>query len=240
MLAAHGHDADSQGHEPRPSGSIAIPVGAPGSLWAAAWITVTGVLNTFFIQAFVFWGPSFILRQHYGGDTKRLAEVTTPFGLVALIAGLTGTLAGSWLADWLEKRYPGRGRLLAIVLGVSASAPCAVFGLFAPNIVLLYASLAPGVFFAVWYAGPILAALHDVVPPHRRATATGAYLMTVHLLGSAPGPAVAGWVANFSWGSLRLGLLVSIGIMALAVPAALLAIAGSKRVAKLKHPASAG
>ena len=39
-----------------------------------------------------------------------------------------------------------------------------------------------GVFFAVWYAGPILAALHDVVPPHRRALATGAYLLAVHLL----------------------------------------------------------
>jgi MFS transporter, Spinster family, sphingosine-1-phosphate transporter len=234
--------ADPHGLEgtARPSGSIAIPIGAPGSLWTAAWITAVGVLNTFFIQAFIFWGPAFILAQHYGGNKKLMAKVTTPFGLVALVAGLLGVLGGSWIADWLERRRPGQGRLLTIALGVTCSAPCAVFGLFAPNVTLLYLALAPGVFFAVWYVGPILAALHDVVPPHRRATATGAYLMCVHLLGSAAGPFVAGWIGDQPWGSLRLGLLATIAVMGLAVPAALLAAAGSRRVARLKHPGSTG
>lgn len=223
--------------EPRPSGSIAITVAPRCSLFAAAWVTITGIAITFFVGAMIFWGVAFVLKYQYGGSKDHLATVTTTFGLVGLIASAFGVLAGSFLADRLEKRSPGTGRLLTIIIGVAGSVPCALLALYATTPAMLYIFLGAGVFFAVWYAGPILAALHDVVPPHRRATATGAYLLAVHLLGDAISPSVVAFIADASWGSLRLGLVVNVAVLALAIPCALVAMAASRRLAKLKHPA---
>jgi MFS family permease len=92
-------------------------------------------------------------------------------------------------------------------------------------------------FFNVWFVGPILAALHDVVPNRLRATVTGAYFFLIHALGDAFSPIVVGFVAKAT-GELVHGLLLATGLMALAGVAALAAVPASKEVAKLKREAT--
>ena len=93
--------------------------------------------------------------------------------------------------------------------------------------------LAIGVFFGAFYIGPILAALHDVVPPELRATATGAYFFAIHALGDSVSPWLVGKIDDMTH-SLRYGLLTTTGVFLLAGFAALAAIPGSRRVAQLK------
>jgi MFS family permease len=209
-----------------------------GSWTAAAWITFAGIATTFFTGALGLWGPEFILRQHYGGDTRMLPTVTAHLGPLALGASIAGVLVSSVLADRVEKRRPGAGRLLVIAAGVLISAPCATVAFLAETRGLFYVMLTVGVFFNVWYLGPILAALHDVVPPRYRATATGAYFFLIHALGDAISPLIVGIIDDRT-GSLAYGLLAATAVMAVAGLAAFLAIPGSRGVARLKHAGGA-
>ena len=204
----------------------------PGTRQALVWINIAGILITFFTGAVMFWGPEFILRYHYGSNTDALGEVSISFGMVATLAGVGGVLAGSFLADRLERRRLGAGRLYAVAIGVFLSAPCAIVGFLARDVTVLYVALGLGVFFNVFYVGPVLAVLHDVVPPHRRGIATGAYLLLIHLLGDAISPPIVGWIAEAN--SLRWGLVGSALVLFLGGIAALFAIPGSRRVAQRK------
>jgi sugar phosphate permease len=200
---------------------------------AVVWVNVAGILITFFVGALVFWAPEFILRYHYGDDKDSLKVVTATFGAVAVPAVLLGTLAGSFIADRLERSRPGEGRLRAIAIGVLISGPLALTGLWAQDRTILYATMGLGVFFNSWYVGPILAVLHDVVPPDKRGTATGIYLLLIHLLGDAISPGIVGFVSRHS--SLRLGLTVAAAMLILGGLAALRALPHSRELAKLKR-----
>lgn len=232
--------ADPHGrHRREPGTSLAMEARELVRSPALVWINVAGILITFFTGALLAWVVKFIIGYHYGGDASKLAQVTLTFGIIATAASIMGTLAGSFVADRIEKRRPGEGRLLAIAIGTFATAPCAVAALWAPSRPLLLALLTLGVFFNVWYVGPVLAALHDVVPAKYRGTATGAYFLLIHLLGDAISPAIVGMVADATH-SLRIGLLVAIAVLVLGGIAALCAIPGSRRIARLKGAHGAG
>jgi MFS family permease len=205
---------------------------------AVVWINVSGIFITFFTGALIFWLPKFILATHYGGDEEYLDRVGTTFGILATGAGAAGVIIGSLVADRLERTRPGAGRLSAVAVGVFLSAPCAIVGFLARDAWLVYTAVGLGVFFNVWYVGPILAALHDVVPPQFRGTATGAYLLLVHLLGDAISPFIVGVISGQS--SLRIGLMAATGVLLLGGVATLVAIPHSIRLAKLKRPQAAG
>lgn len=189
---------------------------------AFRWVNIAGILITFFVGALIFWAPSFVLRYFHDNDKDQLAAVSATLGAVLVPAVLLGTMAGSFLADFLERRRPGAGRLLTIGLGSLASAPLALIGLWSNHETTLLVAIALGTFFNSFYVGPILAALHDVVPEAKRGTATGIYLLLIHLLGDAISPGIVGMVSNVA--SLRLGLSVAVVMLAVGGLAALRAI----------------
>jgi fucose permease len=194
---------------------------------------MTGIGTTFFTGALVTWGPQFVLRALYHGDKAHIERVIGIFGPIILVASVLGTLAGSFIADRLEAWRPGSGRLLTVAISIFGAAPCAAIAFLAHAAWLIYAMLFCGALFAVMYAGPILAALHDVVPLELRATVTGAYFFAIHALGDAVSPWIVGRIDDATH-SLRTGLLVATTALALAGGAALLALPGARRVAELK------
>lgn len=212
--------------------SMALRSSSPGIRPALVLINVTGILITFFVGAVSLWGIEFLVRYHYAGDKSHLGTATILFGAVGTIAGIAGALGGSQVADRIERRRPGAGRLTAIALGALLGAPCAAFALVSSNLVVVVAALGIGVFFISWYVGPVLAALHDVVAPQHRATATGAYLFLVHALGDGISPGFVGIVADQS--SLRTGLLLALVPLALGGLTALAALPYARRVAASK------
>jgi MFS transporter, Spinster family, sphingosine-1-phosphate transporter len=53
-----------------------------------------------------------------------------------------------------------------------------------------------GIFLMVWYTGPIIAVIHDVVPADVKATAQALYILLIHLLGDTFSPAIVGKLAD--------------------------------------------
>ena len=194
------------------------------------WINVSGIFITFFVGALVFWGPTFILESQYGGKVELLGRAATTFGGIAVPMAVAGALVGSLVADRLDKKRPGEGRLRAVAYGTIAVIPLTLIGVFATQSVVVFGAMGLAVFFMSWYVGPILAALHEVVGVDQRGVATGAYLLLVHLLGDAISPWVVGQVAS-STGSLRIGLVCATGALAFGAGAALLALPHARKIA---------
>lgn len=219
------------------AGSLSLRAATPGVRPALVLINATGILITFFVGAVSLWGIEFLVRYHFDGDTERLGEATLMFGIVGTIAGITGAITGSSVSDRIERRSPGAGRMLTIAVGVLVGTPFAVLAITVTNLWVALAALALAVFFVSWYVGPVMAAVHDVVSPDRRATATGAYLFLVHALGDGISPGIVGIIADAT--SLRGGLVVAIIPMGLAGLTALLAIRYTRQVAASKLPGAA-
>ncbi len=197
---------------------------APGVFW----VYTAGILITFMVGALQYWGLSFVIRYHYGGDETMSATVGTTFAPVVLGAAFIGVILGSVIADRLEKRFPGRGRMMVVGIGPVLGAPLVAVGLLTSSLTVLYVCLALGTALNTFYAGPVLAVLHDVVGDKAHATATGAYFFLVHFLGDAFSPAIVGWISHET-GSLRIGLLVA---AAAAVAGGAAALLGLRRTAE--------
>src|SRR5438067_803523 len=116
-------------------------------------------------------------------------------GAVIVLAGLVGTVLGGYMADMLNRRYPG-ARVLVCGIGFLLSAPSfalsvnyhdlAVFTIFFVTTVLLLSI----------YTGPSTAATQDVVPSVLRASAVAVSLLIAHLLGDAWSPTLGGTLAT--------------------------------------------
>lgn len=172
------------------------------------WMMLGAVLMAFAAGGYVHWFIEYLV-VNLGFATD---EASALFGL-ALVGGLAGVVTGGFVADAFYQRTKA-GRQLAISLGFGLSAIAAA----------LLLSIGPGpvfyvvsfllMFFISWYHGPIVAAVDDLVPPERAATAQGTYIGLMHLFGTAPSSYVVGVVAGER--GLRQALFVPTASMAAA------------------------
>jgi hypothetical protein len=96
-----------------------------------------------------------------------------------------------------------------------------------------------GILLMVWYTGPIIAVIHDVVPSDVKATAQALYILLIHLLGDTFSPAIVGKLADLH--NLQSALLLPAVIN---VVAGVIFLVGSRRVGQIltrgqKEPATA-
>ncbi len=166
---------------------------------AYLWIIISGTFVSFASGAFITWGVEFINR--YKDYNLRDAALILGFGM--MFASVVGVLLGSYFADQLQKKYPwGRSAIVAISLILSA--PLMYFGLEdGSRFSFLFFFIMGAIFLSV-YLGPVTAVLHDIVPKQFRASAYGAYVFFVHLVGEAFAPAIIGKISDFY--NLRIGL----------------------------------
>lgn len=136
-------------------------------------------------------------------------------GVVAVLGGLAGNLAGGAFADRCARRRPD-GHLFSLI-------PMTLF--FVP-ISFVYYRLEPGtpLFHLCWFVtvagtsawfGPLFAAIQQLAPGQLRASTVALGLLTINLLGVGPGPLVTGWIGDRR--DLTTGLLASLAVVALAV-----------------------
>ncbi|NIJ08404.1 putative MFS family arabinose efflux permease [Sphingomonas vulcanisoli] len=170
-----------------------------------------------------FWLPS-LLKRSFGME---LLAVSHFFGLLLLIGGTIGVLAGGWLGD----RLGGRDR------GAYATVPAIAFvvavPLFAAGLLshsawaafLLF--LLPQALAYVWL-GPVLTAAQHLVPASLRATASASFLLINNLIGVGFGALTIGALSDaltphFGAEALRTAILIALGFYLIA--AALMALA---------------
>ncbi|MFL6246036.1 MAG: MFS transporter [Thermoanaerobaculia bacterium] len=156
------------------------------------------------------------------------ADAAFTAGVVAVIAGFLGNIAGGAFADACSRRFR-TGRLWSLVImTVFFSIPAWLFYTSTPGTPLFYACwLLTSAGTTAWF-GPLFSAYQELSPLQTRSTIVAFALLVLNLLGVGPGPLITGMIGDAS--SLGYGLLISLGITAFAiVPFALAARSEAKR-----------
>ena len=167
------------------------------------------IINTMAMTAMTFamgglaqWVPTFLYRIH----ELDLAAANTYFGGITVLAGISGTLVGGWLGDFLQGRIH-RGYLLVSGWGFVIGAPLAVYALVTPSAVTCLAAMFFAEFFLFLNTGPLNTVIVNVTAPALRARAFAVNILIIHALGDAISPALLGWLSDL-WG-LRNALLIT-------------------------------
>ena len=133
------------------------------------------------------WTPAFFMRVH--GWTA--PQAGTAYGLVLICCGTAGSIAGGWLADWLEARR-GQGHLRTALFSALATLPFAAAFPLAPSGGWVVALLVPTVFLGSLSLGAGPALIPAFAPPRMRGVLVAIYLFAASLLGQALGPWLVG------------------------------------------------
>ena len=139
------------------------------------------------------WIPTVFIRIH-GWSAPQIGVC---FGLIVMIAGSLGLLAGGALADrWRKDGHvdaPMRvGMLSALLLLPSTAAYLLI-----PQAPVAAIFLAPAMFATSMPFGVAAAAIQDIMPSRMRAQASAVYLFVVNMIGLGVGPTAVALLTDY-------------------------------------------
>jgi MFS transporter, Spinster family, sphingosine-1-phosphate transporter len=188
------------------------------------WVLLGALTFSFFtIGGTSFWLTTYLTRDF----SLSLTEAGSISGSVLIVSGLTGTVVGGWLADFLQRRRP-EGRMITSVIGFLIGAPLVLLALTIHTLPLFVGVFVVAAISLNFCTGPLNAVIQDVIAPNMRATAVGLALLLAHLLGDAAAPTVIGLISDRT--SLGVALLVTAPIFLFL--AGLVCLLGVKTVAR--------
>jgi MFS family permease len=152
---------------------------------------VGGVLANFGASALIAWMPTLLLRERRIAPT--IASVY--LGLVAIVCGAGGVLAGGYAGDALARRRRG-GHSVVVGWSFLASVPFGVAALFIPSTGAFLTLTAVAAFLFSVYNGPIAAAVDEMGPRAYATTLQANFLLIATLVGNAPSPLVTGRLSD--------------------------------------------
>ena len=169
---------------------------------------IAQTLLFFVLASNAFWLPTVLQR--------RFALSATSAGLMAgvviVVGGLIGTLAGGWLADKRALKTP-RAHLEVGIAGFVAGAVLVTIAILSPLNVGPIPVFVPMFLLAVvalyLYSGPFTALSQNVVSPGLRASAVTALLFIAHVFGDSHSPFDVGLLSDWLGGNLQLALLIT-------------------------------
>jgi len=184
-------------------------------------VFVAGAMISFGMNGLVGWGPAFLSRELNltSGEAAKLLGVT------GLIAGVSGTLAGGFIADWWLK-YNKRARVLTTAAGMLIGGPLALWLMTVRDVEVFRTWFGVAFFFLSWYNGPLNATIFDVVPARIGATVAGAYFLFIHLAGDAIAFPLVGALSD------RWGLATAVYVLPAVAVLGGLVILGAARVVR--------
>lgn len=165
---------------------------------------------TFALGAFAVWGPSFLQRIH--GVPKQSAS--TFFGVVLVVTGLLGTLAGGFVATAWQKQHPaGYARMLA--LSAVCAIPFAVAAFWVPGKTASMCCLAGAMLCIFLCTGPVNTLILETVPLNLRSSAMALSIFCIHLFGDLWSSEIVGHLSD-RWQSLRAAVMILPGALVIA------------------------
>jgi predicted MFS family arabinose efflux permease len=162
---------------------------------------------TFALGGLAFWMSAYLIFRN-----QSPALAIPVFGGITVLAGLSSTLLGGFMADRLQKRFSGSYFLVSGV-GMLLAFPLFIAMLYTP-FPWAWGFLFGAVFFVFLNTGPSNAALANVAGPKVRATAFALNILIIHALGDAISPPLLGAVAghsdmNMAFLIISLAMLIS-------------------------------
>ncbi len=159
---------------------------------------------TFALGGFAGWAPKFLYKVH----GMALADADFMFGVVAVVAGIVGTVLGGTVADrglaGADDDTRVRAYLRYSAIATLIAVPFAIMTIVARTPVMFFVAI----FFceAALFAStsPINAVILGAVPATLRASAMAVSIFAIHALGDFPSPPLIGLIADHA--TLRIGL----------------------------------
>lgn len=148
-------------------------------------------VGTFSVGGLAAWMPSYFVRTF----EISVAKAGFLFGLVTVLAGLTGNFAGGWAADWLRKRTR-RAYFVVGYMSFFLSVPFGVAAITAGTLNTCLTMMFFAEFFVFAYSGPYHAAIVETVPVTMRSMAFALDIFIIHALGDAVSPFLLGVVSD--------------------------------------------
>lgn len=181
---------------------------------------------TFVMGGIINWMPEYMLdREVVEGQAgpidkndmkqkeKALEPISKNMGIVIILSGLFSTIFGAWLADRLQKRYPGAYFMVSSV-GMFLG-----FGFFLGVLFVPLAYAWYMVFLAVCClflnTGPTNTILANVVHPAMRQMAVAICILVIHTFGDVISPSIIGALAE-NFGGLKQAFLMISGLIVVA------------------------
>ncbi|HEV2947889.1 MAG TPA: MFS transporter, partial [Gemmataceae bacterium] len=163
-------------------------------------VTLGMTAMTFAMGGIAFWMPYYI--HVFRGHGESQAFVSTTFGAIVVVAGLSATLLGGYVGDKLRPRFPGSYFLvsgLAMLVGLPFS------------IAMLYVRF-PWAWVFIFLAcfclffntGPSNTILANVSHPSIRASAFALNILVIHALGDVISPLVIGAITDASGDDMNM------------------------------------
>ncbi|MCC6660087.1 MAG: MFS transporter [Phycisphaerales bacterium] len=153
--------------------------------------TIGYTISTFAIGGVSFWMPKYVSEYRRAGT---LDEVNTWFGLITVVAGLSATMAGGWLGDWLRPRVRG-AYFIVSGAGMLVAFPLFLGVLYTP-FPYAWAMMFLAVFFMFLNIGPVNTIPANVIHPSIRASAYAITILVIHLFGDAISPLIIGAISD--------------------------------------------
>lgn len=174
---------------------------------------------------------SFFLRSHgpdvaamaAGFGLKPIGLLGVAIGLINGIFGAASAVIGGVVAD-RAARTDVRGVVIAPALALVIAAPAYIAALSVDSLWVAAGLLAVQSSMNVFWAGPVYATLHGIVPPTLRATATASSIFFINLMGIGCGPLVVGALSDTFAGPMGFG--PAEGLRMALICAALLSLVG--------------
>ncbi len=176
---------------------------------------------TFAIGGIAFWMP-YYLETRPGAP----AQSTFYFGLITVVGGLSATLAGGFIADWLRPRLPS-AYFVVSGFAMFAGFPFFIAALYAP-FPWIWPLIFLSVFCLFFNTGPTNTILANVIHPAKRAAAFALNIFVIHALGDVISPVIIGLLSD-QFHDLGTAFL-SVGFMILV--AGILWLAGARHLVR--------
>src|SRR5438067_1748287 len=176
-------------------------IGVGVTIWSIATLFTVFASNAF-------WLPT-VLQRRFEMTAGRAGLLA---GVVIVVGGLIGTLAGGWLADRRALATP-KAHLEVGIIGFLAGAVLITVAILSPLNIGPIPVFIPVFLLTViclyLYAGPFTAVSQNVVSPGLRASAVTLLLFVAHVFGDSHSTFDIGLLSDRLGGNLQLALVIS-------------------------------
>jgi MFS transporter, Spinster family, sphingosine-1-phosphate transporter len=153
--------------------------------------TAAQVIYTFAMGGLATWMPTYFVRER----GIPLATAASTFGLILVVAGFVGTLAGGRIASAVASRWPGADFSVS-GWSLTASIVFTCLAILAPQPMVFWPAMFVTLVLLFVNIGPLNAAMANVLPAELRARGFAVTTMLIHLLGDAASPWIIGEVSD--------------------------------------------
>jgi MFS family permease len=139
------------------------------------------------------WIPTYFMRVlHLPAEQTGLL-----LGLAIMTGGITGSVLGGFVSDFLERRLGGGAKLMVVFLACLAVTIPSFGVAFVNSAPLVAVMVGLAYFTGVIALGPVIATIQEITPSRARAQISAGFLFMTSITGLGLGPVLVGLVTDY-------------------------------------------